>query len=226
MKKTTSKKLTRKNMLAYVKGLRVPEGWTWEEVLPGQMEPGGWFPVPSLADEYSHLGVFALCSPVPAEGISQVVMIFRFQRFSGWVSSGQSKVGYSGTTLYLVPGKGTCYYSFDRTGVEDSFYGTDETDINELVAKQQARIQASIERIGRSVAVPGLPFSVTPERQAELSNRLNTQGVVSLTPSGFGTGYMLHKKAPRSTRYFKEGSKELAQFFGLPAIWITTFDHD
>jgi len=108
--------------------------------------------------------------------------------------------------------------TFDRAGVEDSFYVEAEDTaaaVDEKVAAQVARVAESRERIARSEAVPGLPgnWLVTPERKAEIRARLAGGGTHQFQPAGFGTGYAVRtRRAPG----YAPLPRETAAFFGLP----------
>lgn len=124
--------------------------------------------------------------------------------------------------------------TFDRTGVEDSFY-VDAKDtvksVNAKIAEQITRVAESRARLARSETVPGLPgdWSVTPERRAEVGSALRTGGYHNFTPSGFGIGYCVTTRRPRDMRYGGGGMLPLvtSKFFGLTKpLYYTTLDCD
>lgn len=122
--------------------------------------------------------------------------------------------------------------SYDRYGVEDSFYisnplmdrepGDPIAQTNEVIRRFiEERIPESLARIARSESVPGIPFSVTPEQKVKISKKLRAGQTHSFMPSGFGTGYTL---SPKSDRYSTPDAK-LKKFFGV-GVWVSTFDAD
>lgn len=138
----------------------------------------------------------------------------------------------SGHTKFLTE-KG--WRTFDRTGVEDSFYHLPfehekgkKIDLNALVAEQLARIEKSRDYFKSAISVPGLPnFTVAPDRVAKLKADLKKFGVITFTPSGFGTGYSITKKPTRGLRYGESRAKpELEAFLGHSPLYVSTMDCD
>ena len=131
--------------------------------------------------------------------------------------------------------KGT-WLSFDRTGVEDSFYHYDtfsirgrekKYDLNVLVQEQLERIEKRREYYRSAVSIPGIPFTVAPAGVEDLKKRLAKQGRISFHPSGFGTGYVISKRKPPGYQYGgKQASPELEKFLGCSPLYITTMDCD
>lgn len=131
--------------------------------------------------------------------------------------------------------------TLDRTGVEDSFYidnplkWSKETlerygsadpivaaneKIRKIVTETVPQAQA---RINRSERVPTIPFTVTPERKAEITELLQSGKTHTFTPSGFGTGYRL---TTRRSQWTRPGPAELAKFFGVRAVHLERLDCD
>lgn len=122
--------------------------------------------------------------------------------------------------------------TFDRRGVEDSFYLTDwdgksfsKERIAEILAEEVTLARAAIERIDSSRAVPGLPggFVITQERFDKVRSDLKAGKRVDFAPAGFGTGYALSLK---KNRYSRPAAAELNAFFDVGQIFIEEFDHD
>lgn len=85
------------------------------------------------------------------------------------------------------------------------------------------RIPEDRARIGNSESVPGIPFMVTPERKALITQQLKAGGDYSFTPSGFGTGYRLSaNRGPWS----RQADPKTAEFFGMSKLYVDTFDCD
>ena len=126
--------------------------------------------------------------------------------------------------------RGTGWMSFDRTGVEDSFYhhamwkeDKHNYDVNQIVAEQLERIAKRRVYYETAVGIPGIPFTVAPEAVESLKQRLKKVGQISFTPSGFGTGYVISK---RRSSYAQPASQEMATFFGVSKLWVSTLDCD
>lgn len=121
--------------------------------------------------------------------------------------------------------------TFDRLGVEDSFYwlvwGGEFKDLNAIVVEQFKRIKKSRAFYKKAIEVPTLPFKVAPSRVVELKRQLQKYGSVTFTPGGFGTGYVVSKN---SVQEFKWGGKradvELEEFLGHSPLYVSSFDSD
>jgi hypothetical protein len=137
----------------------------------------------------------------------------------------------SGHVEYKANGK---WYTFDRRGVEDSFYfialwkgdTSGKKDLNVLVADQLKRIEAKREYHATAIPVPGLPFTVAPDGVEKLKKQLQTMRTIHFTPSGFGTGYAVSKLRSGYRYGEKRASPELEQFLGHAPLYITTMDCD
>lgn len=130
--------------------------------------------------------------------------------------------------------------SYDRYGVEDSFYienplqwvGSRWEDGTDVIARAnetiknfiEVKIPESLALIARSESVPGIPFSVTPERKAAITKALKSKQSNTFMPSGFGIGYTLWTRKIDS--FCERGSKEMEKFFGVSPIYISKFDAD
>lgn len=124
--------------------------------------------------------------------------------------------------------------TFDRYGVEDSFYienppkwaNTNKKPVD-IVGETNATIRDFIDRkvpeararIDSKETVPGLGLLVGDSQKKALLSK----GTLSLTPSGFGTGYTF-STTPR--RYGKPATAEQKKFFGASELWVETFDCD
>jgi len=116
--------------------------------------------------------------------------------------------------------------SFDRLGVEDSFYVNGDSTIQSVTEKineQIERIKTSRQRLAQSESIPGLPFLVTPETKASITAKLSSGKSHSFMPSGFGTGYRISK---RGGRWAKRCSSETEKFFGVSPLFYETMDCD
>jgi hypothetical protein len=116
--------------------------------------------------------------------------------------------------------------TFDRRGVEDSFYvepGLDVEKTNAQVLRQIEKVAESVARMERSVAVPIWGFTVTPETLEEIKGKLTKGKTHTFTPAGFGTGYVLSKKRSRWSRL---ADPKINAFFGVGALYFDTLDCD
>jgi hypothetical protein len=128
----------------------------------------------------------------------------------------------------------TCYkseaghwLSFDRRGVEDSFYlgdyGTPLAEFSKVFQEQLIRIEKSKETSKKMLKIPGFGFSVHQDQLEELKKKLRSGGSHTFTPAGFGTGHIV---STRRGRYGTKLPAETAKFFGVPELYDETFDHD
>jgi len=140
---------------------------------------------------------------------------------------------YAGKISYMLDGstnfknnKG--WFSFDRIGVESSFYVDSDSDgtvdLNKVIPEQIKRAEDAIKETKSYVKVPTTGFTISPDSVKEMSNNLKAGKTERLTPSGFGIELEL-SSSPKS-RYAKKGPTELAKFFGLSVIYVEEHDRD
>lgn len=177
-------------------------------------------------------------------------MASKFPVPEGFTTEWRENYDYNGTTAFVMKkekdgvefifrpgGPGTCKFkigdgwrTFDRCGVDDSFYWKplfkgDEVNLEETFEELFKRIAKSREFSLTAISVPEIGHSVSPERLTTLKAELNKNGFISFHPSGFGTGYNVTKKTTR--RYgVKRATKALEDFFGVAPLFIETFDCD
>jgi hypothetical protein len=128
----------------------------------------------------------------------------------------------SGHTSFTTS-KGT--RTFDRTGVEDSFYlrpADTALDFLAVVTRQLEKVEESRKRIDASESIPGIPFMVTPESKAQITAALLSGKSHSFYPSGFGTGYVICARPMRHGR----SKPEAAAFFGVDMLFVEALDAD
>ena len=123
------------------------------------------------------------------------------------------------------------WHTFDRIGVEDSFYfaslykGDDNAyDVNAIVAEQLARIEKALAAAATAISIPGIPFTVQPARLAAMKEQLAAGKCITFTPSGFGTGYVISKQAPKWDA--RRAIRETESFFGVAPLYVRTMDCD
>lgn len=121
--------------------------------------------------------------------------------------------------------------TFDRRGVEDSFYVFNpsrnystadpteglNTTIQDFIDR---KVPESRARIDGQEPTPGLHGRLVSEDQKQM---LRDGKPLQLMPSGFGIGYGLSQNWHEGAR---EGSDEQKRFFGVKTLWISEFDCD
>lgn len=131
----------------------------------------------------------------------------------------------SGHTVFKTEKGG--WATFDRRGVEDSFYlgsyGDSPADVSRVIQEQLVKIEASKETSKKMVTIPGFGYSVHQDQLESLKKKLASGQSHSFTPSGFGTG---HRVSTKKSRYATKMPAETAKFFGVTALYDETFDHD
>jgi hypothetical protein len=121
--------------------------------------------------------------------------------------------------------------TFDRRGVEDSFYHLplydgDKTryNVNKILTEQLRRVASSLIHEALAFPVPGIPgHTVSSEQLEKLQARLKKHGQISFHPSGFGTGYIITTKYVRGARTASVGTEK---FFGVSPLFISTIEMD
>ncbi len=144
-------------------------------------------------------------------------------------------ISVAGHTNFKTP---TGWRTFSRRGIDDSFQfdhfdrERGALDINKLVSDQIQKAEKAREKSANNVVVPGLPgeFTIDPETIPEITAKLQAGKIHQFMPGGMGTGYTLSTK-PLQSRIggfdpSPQGSQELADFFGVQKIYITSFDAD
>lgn len=130
---------------------------------------------------------------------------------------------------------GESWLTFDRTGVEDSFYhralfkGDRCDDLNAIVKEQLERVQKRLDYYKSAISLPGIPFTVAPGGIDQLKVELGRRGFITFIPSGFGTGYNVSRKAGRdgmSGRPAPRATAELEKLLGHSPLYVSKFDAD
>lgn len=119
-------------------------------------------------------------------------------------------------------------YSFDRLGVEDSFYFEDWAKLPQQVSEQVARAKKRQEHLANTTAFNLGPVTLmlTPEGLDNIVKTLQAGKTYTYHPSGFGTGYYFSTNARIRNRFDRaQASKELVQKVGK-AVYISSFDAD
>lgn len=145
------------------------------------------------------------------------------ERKNYWPRDRAKSFGISGHTDFKGPNG--AWFSFDRTGVDDSFYGCDADDPGEIIQKQISRCKEAFEKNKNQVQVPVIGFYITPERKAEIITLLTSGRFAQFMPSGFGTGYRLYR-GPKRSQWDKVAPQEVCDFFGVQNICWSEMDCD
>lgn len=122
--------------------------------------------------------------------------------------------------------------SFDRYGVESSFYintpksekevKTFVQDVNKKILEQIVRAADAIKGYQNRIQVPGTQFTVTPEGKAEIVEKLRDGQRHTFYPSGFGSSLTLST----FLNNYSTKNDALAEFFGVPMIFVERRDND
>ena len=138
------------------------------------------------------------------------------------------KPGGDGSTSFLVEGRG--WLSFDRTGVESSFYwkpwdykGAPKVNLSEVLTEQLVRIAGRRVYYVSAIKIPQIGHTVSPDSLPKLREQLKKNTHYSFMPSGFGTGYRV---STRRLQFGKRASAELEKFMDVGPLYVETFDAD
>lgn len=117
--------------------------------------------------------------------------------------------------------------SFDRTGVEDSFYlrpGDGVEDVQKILEQQIERVAEARARLKTMEPVPGLGWLLDAAGKARVVELLRAGKSHTFTPSGFGTGYRV--SARRSVAHMRRAKPETEAYFGVGPLWLESIDCD
>lgn len=120
--------------------------------------------------------------------------------------------------------------TFDRVGVDDSFYffhswSGKKEDCNQIVKEQLERIEKARAYQKTALQIPSIPFTVAPDELPAMKTRLKQMGYLTFMPAGFGTGYTVAQRR-KSPTYAQRASAALEQFLGCSPLFVSTFDAD
>lgn len=138
------------------------------------------------------------------------------------------RAGGDGTTSFEVAGKG--WLTFDRRGVESSFYwkawdykGAETPDIGAVMIATCERIKQRREYYTSAISIPQIGHTVSPAGKVALIEEIRKIGFRNFMPSGFGTGYTISTK---QVRFSNRAKPELEAFIGITPLYVSTFDAD
>lgn len=126
---------------------------------------------------------------------------------------------------------------FTRRGIDVSCCGLREriesrhethyrASIVDVLADEWERCERSKTLKATAVAIPTLPFTRQPAWIEKAKTDLASGRSVTLTPHGFGVGYVLSTRSGRDVRHSKPAASELKAFFGRDDLRIASIDCD
>jgi hypothetical protein len=129
-------------------------------------------------------------------------------------------------TNYKAKGK---EFTFDRLGVEDSFYYEGATKLRDQVMQQIERVKESQERLANTREFNLGPRTIMADQKRIDSIVADLKAGKSFTyrPSGFGQGFVFSTSPRNSNRFERhlKASKELTDLVGK-ALYIQSMDCD
>lgn len=139
---------------------------------------------------------------------------------------GKSVIVWNGHVNYTHNGG---HYSYDRRGVEDSFYNGNRFDENpnDQITEQLARIEASRGRIDDSVEIPVIGRLINKGTLEDVKQGFKKGAIYSSYPSGFGTAYNISpKRSKHAIDRAYRASEKLEKFFEHSPLYITENEMD
>lgn len=119
---------------------------------------------------------------------------------------------------------GSYWSSFDRRGIEDSFYVDPiprETP-QQVVDGQIERVKKTLENAKNFIKIPGFNWSIHKDNIEKVKEEIKKHGH-TFAPRGMGRAERLKAKPDR---YSRPANKETAEFFGFKQLWIDDIDWD
>jgi len=119
-------------------------------------------------------------------------------------------------------------YTFDRRGIDASFYFHSVEHLPKQIAEEREKVKAAQARLSQSNKFNLGPVQVmiTPERLQQIVDLLKAGKVYQYHPSGFGTGYTFTTTRQPYCRFeTAKASAELVRLVGAP-IYVSSFDAD
>jgi hypothetical protein len=139
----------------------------------------------------------------------------------------------TGHTCMSSTGEPYSWASFTRRGIDVdscSLVPTTQTPYSHQYHNVVALLLGETERClraraasDRSVQVPGLPYSLSPERLVNYKRALANGESVTLAPHGMGVA---HRISTKRFGFAEAHTGPLAEFFGQRRVFVTTLDWD
>ncbi len=120
------------------------------------------------------------------------------------------------------------HFTFDRYGVDDSFYYDSLKELPGQIEEQIERVKKSQERLANMAEFNLGPRTkmFTREDLDKMVETLQSGQVYSVRPAGFGRGYTFCTNPRIRNRYDSaQASQELVLLVGKP-VYVSTFDCD
>lgn len=128
-----------------------------------------------------------------------------------------------GSTYYKGDGG---WRTYDRRGIDSSFYTGSLTDPAEVIAEQRERIVKSLAVSKEMVSIPGFGWRIHKDALPKVKAKLAEGGSHSFTPHGMGVGKQVTTRRPRDRYGWQKAGAAMAEFFGVGALYIIDFDYD
>ena len=129
------------------------------------------------------------------------------------------------STLYKAKGK---TFTFDRIGVDDSFYYETIRQLPKQVEEQRERVKAAQERLANTESFSLGPVSLmlSPESLQTIVDKLKAGKTHTYHPSGFGTGYYFSTNPKIKNRWdTAKASAQLENLVGAK-VYVSQYDAD
>ena len=128
-------------------------------------------------------------------------------------------------TQYMAKGK---TFTFDRLGVEASFYFEGVDKLPAEVTKQRQRVKEAQARLASTAEFNLGPvrLMLSPERLQQIVDTIKAGKTHTYMPSGFGTGYYFSIRSNIRNRFDRaQASPELVKLVGQQ-VYVSSFDAD
>jgi len=129
------------------------------------------------------------------------------------------------TTNYKAKGK---EFTFDRYGVDDSFYYEGLTKLPKQIDEQRERVKAAQARLAltESFDMGPIRLMLSPETLQAIVTKLKSGKTHTYHPSGFGTGYYFSTNPKIKNRWdTAKASSQLEKLVGA-RVYVSSYDAD
>ena len=129
------------------------------------------------------------------------------------------------TTNYKAKGK---EFTFDRYGVDDSFYYEGLRALPKQIDEQRERVKTSQARLAltESFNMGPVRLMLSPDALKAIVDKLKSGKTHTYHPSGFGTGYYFSTNPKIRNRYDRAmASPELEKLVGK-TVYVSSYDAD
>jgi hypothetical protein len=220
-----------KCVLRYAERIRAaaPEGWTVEvEKNASRYGLSDWEVQrynPEETDKYKRNNRLRGCVSITLRSEKEV-LIFRLAKTKEDDTYDLSHYGSAraiGSTHFIGARTGS-WCTFDRRGIDDSFYTGSATDPAEVVREQLERIAKCREASVHYISIPGWRYNIHKDQLSEVKETLKQGGSHLFTPHGMGTAHRISIRPTCS--YASRLPAQTAKFFDAPVLYAETLDWD